>query len=126
MVLAACGQAPAATTDSPDSANPAVDLDIAIPTGQAVNPQPVTEATVVDASGNEVLFSVTMGVEPCDVIDRIEVVETATSVDVKIFRGVGDIAATCIAIAQERGALAELDAPLGDRLLTLNGVEIAR
>ncbi len=96
-----------------------------MPTGNAINPQPVTEARVISTEGNEVRFGVEMGVEPCDVIDRVEVTETDTSVDVRIFRGVGDIAATCIAIAVERIVVAELDAPLGDRALTLSGVEIA-
>ena len=96
-----------------------------MPTGNAVNPQPVTEATVVSTDGNEVRFAVWMGVEPCDVIDRVEVTETGSSVDVEIFRGVGDVAATCIAIAVERIVVAELDAPLGDRVLSLSGVELA-
>lgn len=100
--------------------------DVAVPTGNAVNPQPVTEATVVSADGNEVRFSVLMGVEPCDVIDRVEVTETDSSVDVEIFRGVGDIAATCVAMAVERIVVADLAAPLGDRVLTLSGVELAR
>lgn len=99
--------------------------DVAVPTGNAVNPIPVTEATVISAEGNEVRFSVWMGVEPCDVIDRVEVTETESSVDVEIFRGVGDIAATCVAMAVERTVVAELAAPLGDRVLTLSGVELA-
>ena len=100
--------------------------DVAVPTGNAVNPMPVTEATVISAEGDEVRFSVWMGVEPCDVIDRVEVTETESTVDVEIFRGVGDIAATCVAMAVERTVVAELAAPLGDRVLTLSGVELAR
>lgn len=99
--------------------------DVAVPTGNAVNPMPVTEATVISAEGNELRFSVWMGVEPCDVIDRVEVTETESSVDVEIFRGVGDIAATCVAMAVERTVVAELEAPLGNRTLTLAGIELA-
>ncbi len=99
--------------------------EVAVPTGNAVNPQPITEATVVSSGGNEVRFAVWMGVEPCDVIDRVEVTETDASVDVEIFRGTGDIAATCVAMAVERIVVAELGAPLGDRVLTLSGIELA-
>jgi len=99
--------------------------EMAIPTGDAVNPQPITEATVVSTDGNEVRFAVWMGLEPCDVIDRVEVTETDASVEVEIFRGTGDIAATCVAMAVERIVVAELDAPLGARVLILSGVELA-
>lgn len=141
VVAAACGQATTPTTvpagggmamcapEVPDCVDVVVvepGGDVAIPTGNAVNPEPVTEAAFIGTEGNQVLFSVWMGVEPCDVIDRVEVTETATEVDVEIFRGVGDIAATCIALAVERTVIAELEAPLGDRILTLSGVEIAR
>jgi hypothetical protein len=141
FILAACSQTTAPTTTASDEGmamcapgvtdcvdvvieDPA-DGDIAVPTGNAVNPEPVTEASVVSTEGNEVRFAVVMGVEPCDVIDRVEVSETETSVDVEIFRGVGDIAATCIAMAVERIVVAPLAAPLGDRTLTLSGVELA-
>lgn len=102
------------------------DETIAVPTGNAVNPQPVTEATLdaISADETELRFKLWMGVEPCDVIDRVEVTESADSVDVQIFRGVGDIAATCIAIAVEKTVLVNLDAPLGDRVLTLSGVPV--
>ena len=124
FVLAACGSG-GSDVNEPTPTTSAGDPEITVPTGNAINPQPVTEARVISTEGNEVRFGVEMGVEPCDVIDRVEVTETDTSVDVRIFRGVGDIAATCIAIAVERIVVAELDAPLGDRALTLSGVEIA-
>ncbi|MBA3360440.1 MAG: hypothetical protein H0T94_03030 [Acidimicrobiia bacterium] len=128
FVLAACGgtSSPSTTAASGDDglANPN-NGEMAIPTGDAVNPQPITEATVVSTDGNEVRFAVWMGLEPCDVIDRVEVTETDASVDVEIFRGTGDIAATCVAIAVERIVVAELDAPLGARVLILSGVELA-
>lgn len=64
------------------------DESIAVPTGNAINPQPVTEATLdtVSVDETELRFKLWMGVEPCDVIDRVEVTETADSVDVQIFR----------------------------------------
>ena len=125
MVLPACG--------SPDSGSPGPSIvitdpstgNVVIPTGNAVNPVPLTDATLVEVDGNLVRLSAWMGVEPCDVIDRVEVTETDTTVDIEIFRGVGDIAATCIAIAVERIIEVELDTPLGDRTLTLSGVELS-
>ena len=101
--------------------------EVVVPTGNALNPQPVTDAVFAGASadGTELRFTLWMGVEPCDVIDRVEVVETATAVDVQIMRGVGDPAATCVAMAVERTVVVDLEAPLGDRALTLSGVAVA-
>lgn len=149
LVLAACGGAVAATTSAPSDGSlgmcaegvtdcvdvviePGTDPDssgdesIAVPTGNAINPQPVTEATLdaVSVDETELRFKLWMGVEPCDVIDRVEVTETADAVDVQIFRGVGDIAATCVAMAVEKTVLVNLDGPLGDRVLTLGGVPV--
>ena len=100
--------------------------DVAIPTGNAVNPQPVTDAVLEEASAEqtELRFKLWMGVEPCDVIDSVSVVETATSVDVEILRGVGDVAATCIALAVERTVVVDLEAALGDRAVSLSGVAL--
>ena len=101
--------------------------DVAVPTGNAVNPQPVTDAVIEEASpeATELRFKLWMGVEPCDVIDSVNVVETETSVEVEILRGVGDIAATCIAMAVERTVVVTLDVPLGDRAVTLSGVAVS-
>lgn len=102
------------------------DDDVAVPTGNAVNPQPVTDAVLDGTSPEqtELRFKLWMGVEPCDVIHSVSVVETATSVDVEILRGVGDVAATCIAMAVERTVVADLEAPLGDRAVSLSGVAL--
>jgi hypothetical protein len=100
--------------------------DVAVPTGNAVNPQPVTDAILEGASPEQtqLRFKIWMGVEPCDVIDSVSVVETATSVDVEILRGVGDIAATCVAMAVERTVVVDLEAPLGDRAVSLAGLTL--
>ncbi|MGI8518176.1 MAG: hypothetical protein ACR2ME_07545 [Acidimicrobiia bacterium] len=140
FILAACGGVSGNTTEPganglamcapgvPDCVDVVIEDpttgEVAVPTGNAVNPQPITEATVVSSDGNEVRFAVWMGVEPCDVIDRVEVTETDANVDVEIFRGTGDIAATCVAMAVERIVVVELAAPLGNRLLTLSGVAL--
>jgi len=101
--------------------------EVAVPTGNAQNPQPVTDAVLEEASAEatELRFKMWMGVEPCDVIHSVEVVETETSVDVEILRGVGDIAATCVAMAVERTVVVTLDAPLGDRVVNLSGVALS-
>jgi hypothetical protein len=123
-VLAACA------SPADDSEEPAIVItdpstgNVITPTGNAVNPVPLTDATLVEVDGNFVRLSAWMGVEPCDVIDRVEVTESDANVDIEIFRGVGDVAATCIAIAVERIIEVQLDAPLGDRTLTLSGVEL--
>jgi hypothetical protein len=128
LFLGACGGTTASTTVPPviEDQNGA-NGDIAVPTGNAVNPQPVTDAVLDEASpdADELRFKVVMGVEPCDVIHSVTVTETATSVDVEILRGVGDVAATCIAIAVERTVVVDLEAPLGDRAVTLSGVALS-
>ena len=145
LVLAACGGS-SATTAAPsgdslgmcaEGVTDCVDViidegapqgdDVAVPTGNAVNPQPVTDAVLDDIAleGQELRFKIWMGVEPCDVIHSVNVVETGTTVDVEIMRGVGDIAATCIAMAVERTVVVDLEAPIGDRAVTLSGVELS-
>ena len=127
LSLVACGDGAASTT-TPSAVviedGDGADGDVAVPTGNAVNPQPVTDAILDEASpeGTELRFKLWMGVEPCDVIDSVTVAETATTVDVEILRGVGDIAATCIAVAVERTVIVGLEAPLGDRVVTLSGL----
>ena len=97
------------------------------PVGNSQNPvlYPDPQLLSVSEDGLVLQFGLTMGVEPCDVIDRVEVIESADSVDVQIWRGVGDIAATCIALAESRSLKVVLDAPLGDRTLTVGGVPTA-
>ena len=128
IFLVACGGSTASTTIPPvieDGIGP--DDDVAVPTGNAADPQPITDAVLDEASpdGSELRFKMWMGVEPCDVIHSVNVVETATSVDVVILRGVDDIAATCVAMAVERTVVVDLGAPLGDRAVTLSGVAVS-
>jgi len=146
LLVAACGGAADTSTTAPSATSlgmcapgvtDCVDVvvedgtagedDVAVPTGNAVNPQPVTEAVLQESSpeGTELRFKLWMGVEPCDVIHSVNVIETATTVDVEILRGVGDIAATCVAMAVERTIVVGLDAPLGDRAVTLSGVALS-
>ena len=130
LLVVACGGS-AVTTTAPSAVviedGDGAGGDVAVPTGNAVNPQPVTDAILDEASpeGTELRFKLWMGVEPCDVIDSVTVTETATAVDVEILRGVGDIAATCIALAVERTVVVDLEAPLGNRAVTLSGLAIS-
>jgi hypothetical protein len=98
--------------------------EAAEPTGQAQNPTPITEGEFLGAEGNEVRVRVWTGVEPCDTLHSVEVTETAQSVDLAILHGAIDPSAICPAIAMEQIILARLQAPLGDRILTLSGVEL--
>ena len=142
LLLGACGGGTASTTTPPGDSlgmcapgvTDCVDVviedgngDIAVPTGNAVNPQPVTDAVLDEVSpeGTELRFKLWMGVEPCDVIHSVTVTETPSSVDVEILRGVGDIAATCVAMAVERTVVVGLEAPLGDRAVTLAGQAVS-
>ena len=61
------------------------------------------------------------GVEPCDVLDRVEVTETDDEVTVTVFVGTDpDTSAdtVCIAVAELRSATVELGDPLEGRLLS--------
>ncbi|MGH8958870.1 MAG: hypothetical protein ACRDVK_09360 [Acidimicrobiia bacterium] len=98
--------------------------EVAEPTGKAQNPTPITEGEFLGAEGNEVRVRVWTGVEPCDTLHSVEVIETAESVDLAILHGAIDGDAICPAIAVERIIVAQLEAPLGDRTLTLSGVEL--
>ncbi len=57
------------------------------------------------------------GVEPCNVLDRVEVEYTDEAVTMTLFEGhtetEEDVA--CIEIAMKKATIVELDEPLGDR-----------
>ncbi|MGH8924248.1 MAG: hypothetical protein ACRDWA_06385 [Acidimicrobiia bacterium] len=96
----------------------------AVPTGSAQNPTPITEGELLGAEGNEVRVRVWTGVAPCDVLHSVEVTETADSVDLAVTHGAEDPEAICPAIAMEQIIVAQLQNPLGDRSLTISGVEL--
>ena len=64
------------------------------------------------------------GVEPCNVLDRVEVEETPKDVTITLYEGsdpqTGD--AACIEIAVKKAVEVELDEPLGDRKV-IDGAE---
>jgi hypothetical protein len=57
------------------------------------------------------------GVEPCNVLDRVEIEETARDVTITLYEGsdpqMGD--AACIELAVKKAVEVELEEPLGDR-----------
>jgi hypothetical protein len=86
--------------------------------GATVNPHPISfdRVEVVDDDTVEVFFF--KGVEPCSVIDRVDLEEDADSVVITVFEGAGKDAGpdvACIAIAVEASVLVELGSPLGER-----------
>jgi hypothetical protein len=86
--------------------------------GATVDPHPIPfdRVEVVDDDTLEVFFF--KGVEPCSVIDRVDVVEDADSVEITVFEGTGKAAGpdvACIAIAVEASVLVDLGSPLGER-----------
>ena len=89
-------------------------------------PQLITGGEFVGAEGNEVTVRLWMGAEPCDVLDRVVVTESDTNVELSITRHAPDPAMICPAIAREQLVTASLQAPLGERLLIVSGVEVAR
>ena len=69
--------------------------------------------------GSRVRLTWSGGVEPCYVLDRVEVVETTEEVTITLFEG-SDPAqpdAVCIEIALTKATEVTLSAPLGDRVL---------
>ncbi len=77
-----------------------------------------TDDVVVSPDDSAVLFvSFWSGVEPCYVLDHIEVTETDETVTVTLFEGSDPAAAdaVCIEIAMLKQVEITLDSPLGDR-----------
>lgn len=81
----------------------------------AVAPVPWERAEPIDG-GTALLVSWWSGVEPCVVLDHVEVAESATEVVVTLHEGY-DPAATCLAMAVETSTVVPLGAPLGDRAI---------
>ena len=71
----------------------------------------------VSADGMHVTISFVSGIEPCAVLDHVDVTESAKSVTITLFEGhdpeAQDVA--CIDIAVYKQVNVDLDSPLGDR-----------
>lgn len=81
-----------------------------------VRPRPFERAKPSD-DGRTLTVIYWSGVEPCSVLDHVDVKETATAVTVMLFEGsdpdAGDVA--CIELAVKKATEIQLDEPLGDR-----------
>jgi hypothetical protein len=102
------------TTDDPmDDAEP----ELVEPRSgmEDVRPRPFDEAEAIDDSTVEVRFW--SGVEPCYVLDSVEVEETDETVTITLFEGSEptDEDVACIEIAVWKATHVELSEPLGDR-----------
>lgn len=83
-----------------------------------VAPRPFDSATASD-DGRTVTLLYWSGVEPCAVLDRVELQESDEQVTITLFEGhdpaAGDVA--CIEIAQQKGVVVQLPSPLAGRTI---------
>jgi hypothetical protein len=92
-----------------------------------VDLRPVPWAAVEGSPEDTVLrISYWSGVEPCNVLDHVEVEETADTVTVTVFEGhePGSEDVACIEIAELKVTVVTLESPLGDRTV-IDGAEKA-
>lgn len=92
-----------------------MDAKLVTPAGDTQNPQPSAYDHVeVDGTTATVFFYT--GVEPCSVVDRVEVDESGEDVVITVFVGSqADAATSCIALAEYKAAQVTLTSELGDR-----------
>lgn len=127
FLVAACGEPPgassSATPDQPvgESASPVTPSGApspVTPVGQTLDPSkvPWTSATPTE-DGRSLDVVWWSGVEPCYVLDRVEVDEQADQVTVTLYEGKDARSpdAVCIEIAIQKTTRVQLRAPLGDR-----------
>lgn len=81
------------------------------------NLRKVTFTDVKNVDANTLRINFTSGVEPCDVLDHVEVVETGKSVTITLWMGnaPGDGDTACPALARFVYTDVDLDSALGDR-----------
>ena len=83
-----------------------------------VNPRPFDDANV-DPDGVTMRVDFVSGVEPCSVLDHVDVVEGVATVTITLYEGndpsAGDVA--CIDIGVFKRVVVTLDEPLGDRTI---------
>ncbi len=126
LVLGACSAGGAATpsptpippdasvTSPPDGGG----IDPGLPQPQFVSPKPGQLAThpvsvagltpTVDGHHVTIRADWVSGVEPCNVLDRVEVAKDGTTITVGLFEGSSDLNAVCIEIAAYKATLIDL------------------
>jgi hypothetical protein len=126
LVLAACS-AGAFATPSPTPISPEAPvtsppdgggIDPGQPQPQFVSPKPGQLAThpvsvaaltpIVDGHHVTIRADWVSGVEPCNVLDRVEVAKDGTTITVGLFEGSSDLDAVCIEIAAYKATLIDL------------------
>jgi hypothetical protein len=84
---------------------------LVIPRPGQLNPRPVGAASLEPAvNGRHVLVKVTWwsGVEPCNVLDSVDVERSGTAITVQLIEGSGDAQAICIEIAEQKATIVDL------------------
>lgn len=137
LVLAACG-APATGGSARSSPTPSPDRDDPVSSGpgvpgrngkgpgyEIVEPRPGMhevgarpfERVVPGEDGRRLTVIFWSGVEPCHVLDRVEVQESAAKVTITLYEGSAPKArnTACIEIAVKKAVEVELDGPLAGR-----------
>jgi hypothetical protein len=115
------------TKDHPDCNDSGLGGGSIDPSPQIVEPRPGMagvyarpfDQATPSPDGRTIAISFVSGVEPCYVLDHVDVVETADSVTITLFEGhdpsAGDVA--CIEIGVFKQTNVTLGAPLGDRAI---------
>ncbi|MEU1720180.1 hypothetical protein [Nonomuraea sp. NPDC005692] len=113
-------QAPVEHTVTPVTTAPTKAPEPVKPTGDAINVHKVrwTKAASV-ARGKQVRLTWWSGVEPCTVLDRVKVKETAKKVTITLYEGTSPKAknVSCIMLALEKTTTVKLKHPLAKRKL---------
>ncbi|MFC6079569.1 hypothetical protein [Sphaerisporangium aureirubrum] len=100
----------------PATSTPGTKASPVRPEGNTINPRPIPfEQTEPSADGRSLKVYWWSGVEPCHVLDRVEVKEAAGSVTVTLFEGPSEPDAICVQIAVRKMTTVDLKAPLDDR-----------
>jgi len=84
---------------------------LVIPRPGQLNPRPVGAASLEPAvNGRHVLVKVTWwsGVEPCNVLDSVNVERSRTAITIQLIEGSGDVQAICIEIAEQKATIVDL------------------
>ncbi|MFI9593421.1 hypothetical protein [Nonomuraea sp. NPDC052265] len=113
-------QAPAEHAVTPVTTAPTKGPEPVKPTGDAINVHKArwTKATPV-SHGKQVKLTWWSGVEPCTVLDRVKVKETAKKVTITLYEGTSPKAenVSCIMLAVEKTTTVKLKHALGKRKL---------
>jgi hypothetical protein len=84
---------------------------LVIPRPGQLNPRPVGATSLEPAvNGRRVLVKVTWwsGVEPCNVLDSVNVERSGTAITIQLIEGSGDAQAICIEIAEQKATIVDL------------------